>query len=46
MGLVKDRTALAVVHMDNGQVVLDHLQVWQGSKGAPVSPVGEELLFC
>ncbi len=37
LGLVKDRTALAIVHMADGQVVLDELQVWQGSKGAPVS---------
>ncbi len=37
LGLVKDRTALAVVHRDDEQVLLDELLVWQGSKAEPVS---------
>lgn len=42
LGLVKDRTALAVVHGDGGRVALDHLRVWQGTRGAPVPIVEVE----
>jgi hypothetical protein len=37
LGLVKDRTAFAVAHRDGDNVVLDDLQVWQGTRGEPVS---------
>jgi phage terminase large subunit-like protein len=37
LGLVKDRTALAIVHGDGDTVVLDELQVWQGTRSEPVS---------
>jgi phage terminase large subunit-like protein len=37
LGLVSDRTALAVCHIDDDVVVLDRIIVWQGSRGAPVS---------
>ena len=37
LGLTKDRTALAIVHRDGNQVVLDELDVWQGTKAEPVS---------
>jgi phage terminase large subunit-like protein len=37
LGLVKDRTALAIVHADGDNVDLDELQVWQGTRSEPVS---------
>lgn len=38
LGLTKDRTALAIVHLDSQQnVVLDELLVWQGSRAEPVN---------
>jgi phage terminase large subunit-like protein len=37
LGLTKDRTALAIAHRDGDDVVLDDLQVWSGSRKAPVS---------
>ena len=44
LGLTRDRTALAVGHLDGEQnvVVLDSLMVWQGSKAQPVSIAGVE----
>ncbi|HWQ23892.1 MAG TPA: hypothetical protein VNK94_07300 [Gaiellaceae bacterium] len=37
LGLTKDRTALAIAHLDAEQnVVLDELVVWQGSRSEPV----------
>lgn len=37
LGLVRDRTARAVVHKEpSGRVVLDDLRVWQGSRSKPV----------
>ena len=36
LGLTHDRTALAAVYVDGQEVVLDELQVWQGSRGEPV----------
>jgi hypothetical protein len=37
LGLVRDRTARAVVHVEpGGRVVLDDLRVWQGSRRQPV----------
>ena len=48
LGLKRDRTALAVAHLDSAKdaVVLDSLRVWQGSRNAPVQigAVEEELL--
>ena len=48
LGLTKDRTALAVGHLDKAgnSVVLDYMRVWQGSMSSPVSiaAVEEELL--
>jgi hypothetical protein len=43
LGLVKDRTALAIVHREGGEVVLDELLVWQGSRAEPVSITAIEL---
>jgi hypothetical protein len=37
LGLVKDRTALATVHRDGDNILLDELAVWQGSSDEPVS---------
>jgi phage terminase large subunit-like protein len=37
LGLTKDRTALAIVHRDGDEVVLDELGVWQGTSAEPVS---------
>jgi phage terminase large subunit-like protein len=39
LGLTRDRTARAIVHLDtkSGKVVLDDLKVWQGSKEEPVN---------
>jgi len=37
LGLRRDRTALAVVHREGELVVLDDLQVWEGSRADPVS---------
>jgi hypothetical protein len=37
LGLTKDRTALAICHHSAGQVTLDELMVWQGSRSEPVS---------
>ena len=36
LGLVRDRTARAVVHMEDGNVVLDALKTWQGNRQQPV----------
>jgi phage terminase large subunit-like protein len=37
LGLVRDRTARAVVHVElDGRIVLDDLRVWQGSRRQPV----------
>jgi hypothetical protein len=36
LGLTHDRTALAAVYLDKQTVVLDELQVWQGSREEPV----------
>jgi len=50
LGLTKDRTARAVVHLDrDGQVVvLDSLKVWQGTKGDPVliADVEADMAYC
>jgi hypothetical protein len=37
LGLTKDRTALAVVHRDSDETILDELSVWQGTRVEPVS---------
>lgn len=37
LGLVKDRTAIAVLHRDGDEAVLDELMVFQGSRAEPVS---------
>jgi hypothetical protein len=42
LGLTRDRTALAIVHRDGDDVVLDDLTVWQGTKADPVSIVSVE----
>ncbi|MDG0868004.1 hypothetical protein GKO46_13120 [SAR202 cluster bacterium JH702] len=46
LGLVHDRTALAVCHMEAGQPTLDYLRVWEGNQAQPVSieAVEDELL--
>jgi hypothetical protein len=36
LGTVNDRTAFAIGHRDGEQVVLDRMQVWQGSRRRPV----------
>jgi phage terminase large subunit-like protein len=36
LGLTRDRTAFAVVHVDGEHVVLDELLVWEGSRDDPV----------
>lgn len=42
-GLVKDRTVLCVVHRrEDGVVVVDRMDVWQGSKGSPVKAADVE----
>jgi hypothetical protein len=43
LGLVKDRTALAVVHRDGERVILDELSVWAGTGTEPVSITMIEL---
>jgi hypothetical protein len=37
LGLVKDRTAFSVVHWEGERIVLDELDVWEGSRDEPVS---------
>jgi hypothetical protein len=37
LGLVHDRTALAVCHMEGDQPTLDYLRVWKGNQAHPVS---------
>jgi hypothetical protein len=37
LGLTKDRSALAIVHSEDGAVVLDDLVVWAGTPVEPVS---------
>jgi hypothetical protein len=46
LGLVHDRTALAVCHMEDGQPTLDYLRVWKGNQAHPVSieAVEDELI--
>jgi hypothetical protein len=47
LGLVRDRTARAVVHVEpGGRVVLDDLRVWQGSRRQPVqiADIEEDLI--
>lgn len=36
LGLVKDATALAVMHREDGRAVLDEIRVWQGTPTRPV----------
>jgi phage terminase large subunit-like protein len=36
LGLVKDATAFAVVHVDGQRIILDELQTWQGSHKNPL----------
>lgn len=45
IGIVKDRSAIAVVHKLEDKIILDSLKVWQGSKDDPVllSDLEEEL---
>lgn len=45
IGIVKDRSAIAVVHKEEDKIVLDSLKVFQGSKDDPVllSDLEEEL---
>jgi len=47
LGLVRDRTARAVVHVESGGlVVVDDLKVWQGSRPQPVqiADIEEDLI--
>ena len=46
LGLVHDKTALAICHFEDGGPVLDYLGVWEGSQSTPVSiaAVEDELL--
>jgi hypothetical protein len=37
LGLTRDRTAFAIVHRDDGEIVLDDLAAWQGTRSDPVS---------
>ena len=37
LGLVKDRTAIAITHRDENFIYLDSLRVWEGSNENPVS---------
>ncbi len=37
LGLVHDRTVLAICHWDEDRIVLDEMQVWQGDRSEPVS---------
>jgi hypothetical protein len=37
LGLVKDRTAISVLHWEDDLLVLDQLDVWEGSRDEPVS---------
>ncbi len=37
LGLVRDRTVLAIGHRDHDRLMLDNLQAWQGSRSEPVS---------
>jgi hypothetical protein len=50
LGLVRDRTAVTVLHKDSssGKVVLDNLRVWQGTSGDPVliADVEEFIVSC
>jgi hypothetical protein len=47
LGLVHDKTALAICHLDQHTPVLDYLRVWKGSHSSPVSiaSVEDELLL-
>jgi len=36
LGLVKDATAFAIVHVDGQRIILDELQTWQGSHKSPL----------
>jgi hypothetical protein len=42
LGLTRDRTALAIVHRDGDDIVLDELTVWAGTRDEPVSIVAIE----
>jgi len=50
LGLVRDRTAVAIMHKDeeSGKVVLDNLRVWQGTHEDPVliADIEEFILSC
>jgi phage terminase large subunit-like protein len=50
LGLTRDRTARAIVHLDpDGQrVVLDALKVWQGTRDDPVliADIEEDMAYC
>jgi phage terminase large subunit-like protein len=37
LGLMKDRTAFSIVHVDGERIVLDLLEVWEGTTSDPVS---------
>lgn len=45
IGIVKDRSAIAVVHKEEDKIILDSLKVWQGSRDDPIllSDLEEEL---
>jgi hypothetical protein len=36
LGIVSDRTSIAIGHQDGERMILDRMQVWQGSRRAPV----------
>jgi hypothetical protein len=42
LGLTKDRTAFAICHLDGQRVVLDLLEVWEGTASDPVSILAVE----
>jgi hypothetical protein len=42
LGLTKDRTGFAVVHVEGERVVLDLLEVWEGTASDPVSILAVE----
>ena len=50
LGLVRDRTAVSVMHKDEqtGKVILDNLRVWQGTHEDPVliADIEEFILSC
>jgi phage terminase large subunit-like protein len=42
LGLTRDRTAFAICHVKGEQIILDALQVWEGTASDPVSIIAVE----